>query len=129
MTVEERLRALYDRFMRGDMDGAVELVDPDVVVVDAPELPGGRTYHGRAEVAGALRELHEMFDGPVVEIRELRMSPERVLVLLSVHGRGQGSGVPLDADLAHVFRVREDSIVEMLVFLDHATAVAEFQSG
>jgi ketosteroid isomerase-like protein len=129
VTVEERIRGLYERFTRGDIDSAVELVDPDIVVVDAPELPGGRTYRGRADVAGALRELHEMFGGPVVEIQDLRVGPERVLALLRVHGRGQGGGVPLDADLAHVFRIRENSVVEMLVFLDHATALAEYQSG
>jgi ketosteroid isomerase-like protein len=129
VTVEERIRGLYERFTRGDIDSAVELVDPDIVVIDAPELPGGRTYRGRADVAGALRELHEMFGGPVVEIQDLRVGPERVLALLRVHGRGQGGGVPLDADLAHVFRIRENSVVEMLVFLDHATALAEYQSG
>jgi ketosteroid isomerase-like protein len=129
MTVEERLRALYDRFMRGDIDGAVELVDPEIVAVDAPELPGGRTYRGRADLAGVLRELYEMFDGPTVEIKDLQVRPDRALVLMTVHGRGAGSGVPLDTDVAHVFRVREDSIVEMLVFLDHATAEDEFQSG
>jgi ketosteroid isomerase-like protein len=129
VTVEERIRGLYERFTRGDIDSAVELVDPDIVVIDAPELPGGRTYRGRADVAGALRELHEMFGGPVVEIQDLRVGPERVLALLRVHGRGQSGGVPLDADLAHVFRIRENSVVEMLVFLDHATALAEYQSG
>jgi ketosteroid isomerase-like protein len=38
--------------------------------------------------------------------------------------------VPIDADIAHVFLVRDDSIVEMRVFLDHASALAEagFQS-
>jgi ketosteroid isomerase-like protein len=130
MTVEERIRSLYERFARGDMDEAVEMVDPDIVVVDAEELPGGRTYRGRAEVAAALRELHEMFDGPTVDIRDLRIGPERAVALLRVHGRGQGGGVPIDADIAHVFRMRDHSIVEMLVFLDHPAALAEggFQS-
>jgi ketosteroid isomerase-like protein len=130
MTVEERIRGLYERFARGDIDEAVEMIDPDIVVVDAPELPGGRTYRGRAEVAGALRELYEMFDGPTVDIQDLRIGPERAVALLRVHGRGQGGGVPIDADIAHVFRMRDDSIVEMLVFLDHPAALAEggFQS-
>jgi ketosteroid isomerase-like protein len=130
MTVEERIRGLYERFARGDIAEAVEMVDPDIVVVDAPELPGGRTYRGREDVAGALRELYEMFDGPTVDIQDLRIGPERAVALLRVHGHGQSGGVPIDADIAHVFRMRDDSIVEMLVFLDHAAALAEggFQS-
>ena len=130
MTVEERIRGLYARFMTGDMDDAVELVDPDVVVMDAEELPDGRTYRGRADMAGALRELYEMFDGPTVDVQDLRVGPDRAVALLRVHGRGRGGGVPIDADIAHVFLVRDDSIVEMRVFLDHAAALAEadFQS-
>ena len=130
MTVEERIRGLYARFMTGDMDDAVELVDPDVVVMDAEELPGGRTYRGRSEMAGALRELYEMFDGPTLDVRDLRVQSDRAVGLLRVHGRGKGGGVPIDADIAHVFLVRDDSIVEMRVFLDHASALADagFQS-
>ena len=130
MTVEERIRGLYARFMSGDFDAAVELVDPDIVVMDAEELPGGRTYRGRADMAGALRELFEMFDGPTVDVRDLRIEADRAVALLRVHGRGQSGGVPIDADIAHVFLVRDDSIVEMRVFLDHASALADagFQS-
>ena len=125
MTVEERIRELYGCFTRGDMDAAVQLVDPGIVVVDAPELPGGRTYRGRAEVAGALRELYEMFGGPTVEIRDVRVGPDRAVALIHAYGRGQSGGVPIETDIAHVFLVRDDSIVEMRVFLDHAAALAE----
>ena len=130
MTVEERIRGLYARFMSGDFDAAVELVDPDIVVTDAEELPGGRTYRGRADMAGALSELYDMFDGPTLDVQEVRVESDRAVGLLRVHGRGKGGGVPIDADIAHVFLVRDDSIVEMRVFLDHAAALAEagFQS-
>jgi ketosteroid isomerase-like protein len=81
-------------------------------------------------MAGALRELFEMFDGPTLDVQDVRVESDRAVGLLRVHGRGQSGGVPIDADIAHVFRVRDDSIVEMLVFLDHAAALAEagFQS-
>jgi ketosteroid isomerase-like protein len=130
VTVEERIRELYARFMSGDFDAAVELMDPDIVVTDAEELPGGRTYRGRADMAGALRELYDMFDGPTLDVQDVRVESDRAVGLLRVHGRGKGGGVPIDADIAHVFLVREDSIVEMHVFLDHAAALAEagFQS-
>jgi ketosteroid isomerase-like protein len=130
VTVEERIRELYACFTRGDMDDAVEMVDPGIVVVDAPELPGGRTYRGRAEVAGALRELYEMFGGPTVEIHDVQVGPDRAVALIHAHGRGQSGGVPIETDIAHVFLLRGDSIVEMRVFLDHASALADagFQS-
>jgi ketosteroid isomerase-like protein len=125
VTVEARIRALYERFVRGEIEQAVEMVDPDIVVVDAEELPGGRTYRGRTKAAGALRELHEMFGGPTVEIPDLRVGPDRAVALIHARGRGQGGGVPIETDIAHVFRMRDDSIVEMRVFLDHASALAE----
>ena len=71
-----------------------------------------------------------MFDGPTLDVQDVRVEPDRAVGLLRVHGRGKGGGVPIDADIGHVFLVRDDSIVEMRVFLDHAAALADagFQS-
>ena len=63
-------------------------------------------------------------------MQDVRVESNRAVGLLRVHGRGKAGGVPIDADIGHVFRVRDDSIVEMRVFLDHASALADadFQS-
>jgi ketosteroid isomerase-like protein len=41
------LRDAYAAFNRGDMDAAVEGLDPQIEWTEPVEFPGGRTYHGR----------------------------------------------------------------------------------
>ena len=38
---------IVDAYLGGDVDSIVEHAHPDVVIVQAPELPGARSYHGR----------------------------------------------------------------------------------
>jgi hypothetical protein len=48
---EENIEAshrLWDRFLAGDMDGVLDLLDADVEVYDMPELPGAGVSHGHA---------------------------------------------------------------------------------
>jgi hypothetical protein len=41
------LRDAYSAFNRGDMDAAVQGLDPQIEWTEPAEFPGGRTYHGR----------------------------------------------------------------------------------
>jgi ketosteroid isomerase-like protein len=123
--LEARLRGLYAAFNRGDIEGAVALLPPDVVAYDAPDLPDSQTYHGRAGLAGALRTLWEMFDGPEVEVLDLRFGGDRAVALLRARGRGVAGGVPVEVAVAHVFTVRDGEPVEMRVFIDHEQGLRE----
>jgi ketosteroid isomerase-like protein len=122
--VESRVRAIYARFNDGDIEGAAELFHPDIAVHDAAELPGGGSYRGRGEVAGALGDLREMFGGPLVEVEDVRVQGDRAVALVRARGRGRAGGVPIEAEIAHVFALRDGEIVEMRVFLDHAAGLA-----
>jgi ketosteroid isomerase-like protein len=116
------LRAAYEAFDRGDIPGTVAHFHPEIVAYDAPELPGGATYYGREEVGGVLRDLHDMFDAPQVELLELIPAGDCVLAVARVRGRGQAGGVPIDITIGHLWTVRDGAIVELRVFLDVAAA-------
>lgn len=50
------LRDTYAAFNRGDIAAAVAQLDPQIDWTEPPEFPGGRSYHGRDEVAGYLTQ-------------------------------------------------------------------------
>jgi ketosteroid isomerase-like protein len=95
--VELALRAL-DAFTRRDVDAVDDLVSPDVVWEENPELPGLReVYRGRAEVREwmvAVLEVFEHLDVEVVELTEL--GDARVFAEILLTARGRGSGVPVE---------------------------------
>jgi ketosteroid isomerase-like protein len=95
--VELALRAL-DAFKRRDVDAVDDLVSPDVVWEENPELPGLReVYRGRAEVREwmvAVLEVFEHLDVEVVELTEL--GDDRVFAEILLTARGKGSGVPVE---------------------------------
>jgi ketosteroid isomerase-like protein len=125
MTVAERLEEFYARFNRGDVDGALELMPPDVAAVDDPALPDARTYRGREEFAGGLRTLRELFEGLQVRVVSLRERGSSVVVLLEAHGRSAGAGIPVQTRLFHVFHLRDGVPAEMHVFFDEALALRD----
>ena len=45
---------IVDAYLSGDVDSIVEHAHPDVEIVQAPELPGARSYHGREGMLEAL---------------------------------------------------------------------------
>ena len=121
---DARIRALFERFNAGDVEGVAALCHPDIEVIDAPELPGGLTYRGRGELARELQSLSDMFQGPKVTVDELRVGEDRAVALYRVHGHGQAGGVPIEAEIAYVFALDEGEIRQIRIFLDHAAGLA-----
>jgi ketosteroid isomerase-like protein len=123
MDTEARIRGMFECFNAGDVEGMAALCHPDVVVIDAPDLPGTRTYRGRDELVAELHNLKEMFQNPQATIDEIRIGDDRALALFHVLGHGQGSGVPINPEIAYVFTLDGGEITQIRIFLDHATGL------
>jgi hypothetical protein len=107
-----RLRAAFEAFNRGDAAALAELTDPEIVVYDAPELPGGSVHRGPDAVERGLDEFRAMFDRLRVEPERFVDVGNRVVVVFRATGRGRESGIPIDVLLANVFTMRDGRIVE-----------------
>jgi uncharacterized protein len=114
----------YETFNRGDLDKAIETFDPEIVwhtyLVPGP---GGGTYHGRDGVRELWSDARNVFG-------EFRNEPERViatgdrtLVFVRVRGRGVGSGVAVEAKIAHVFTFRGDRVLRVESYEDRDEAM------
>jgi ketosteroid isomerase-like protein len=72
--------------------------------------------HGRAGLRAALTGLHEQFDYERIEVERLEEGPDGVLGVFRMVVSGRVSGAPLDQRFTHVFRLRDDLVVEFLWF-------------
>jgi ketosteroid isomerase-like protein len=105
--VIRRLRAGYDAFARGDIDGLVIQLHPDVELHNPEYAIESGVRHGRNGVKKALEALQELFDYESIELEEIIPVDERVIAVLRIRGTGKGSGVPIDERFAHLWTVRD----------------------
>jgi molybdopterin-guanine dinucleotide biosynthesis protein A/ketosteroid isomerase-like protein len=119
----ESLRRGFESFSRGDLDEMLAFSAPDVVVHDAPELPGGGVHRGREAVRRGLEDFRATFDDLEVEPEEFMRVDDRILVVFRAVGRGGESGIPLDIQLANVFTMKDGVVVEWHSYTSRAQAM------
>lgn len=117
---EAEIRRRYARLSEADPDDLVANVAEDVVINQAPEVPGtaGR-FEGRDGVRATFAEVAEAYEEILWTPAEIeRLSDGRWLVLLEVSARGAASGVPMEVRLGHICRYDEDATGEPLQRMD-----------
>jgi molybdenum cofactor guanylyltransferase len=119
----EGLKRGFEAFNRRDISQMVEFASPDIVVHDAPELPGGSTRRGRAAFREGLEEWIAMFDELCVEPQEFMRVGDRILVVFRATGRGGESGIPVDVELANVFTMKDGLVLEWHSFTSRGQAL------
>jgi ketosteroid isomerase-like protein len=107
-----------------DWDEIRSLLHPDVQL-DQRRMPDGNLCEGRDAFIEYSQRWFGTWD-------ELRLTPERfiedgdrVLALMTVEGRGKGSGVPVIIHSADVWTVRDGKILSLVGYPDRAEALAD----
>jgi ketosteroid isomerase-like protein len=107
--VFEYFRLSYDAVSRGDTEAYLDSLHDHVELHQSADIPGtAGTFHGKQGAMELLDELGESFG-------EIEWNPncaydlgdERYLVLLLPKGRGTGSGIELEAEVAHLLQMRD----------------------
>jgi ketosteroid isomerase-like protein len=109
---DEVMRRSTEALNRGDIEGVLETFDPDVTFEPRRTSIQG-AYSGHAGVREWWTDTNESFAVFRLELEEIREIGEgRLLVIGTLHVRGQGSGVEADIPSAAVIRLREGRIAE-----------------
>jgi hypothetical protein len=125
------LRHAYAAFSRGDIDGAVAKLDPNIDWREPQEFPGGGAYRGRAQVAGYLTNSRADWAEGASEPKKFIVHGDRVVVFVHAHFRVRGATSWNDVHLADVYTFRDGVPVAMRAFADQDMAVrwAEVETG
>jgi ketosteroid isomerase-like protein len=119
------VRAAFQAFDRGDMDGVLQLCDEDIEITQPAELPGvSPRQHGHAGVLEAFSIWPEQWDDFRIEVLRLDDLGDEVMVTTRQSGRGKDSGVPVTMDFAFLFGFREGKVSEWRIFMHEAQARA-----
>jgi ketosteroid isomerase-like protein len=119
----DRLRRGYEALSRGDYEAVRGLLDPKVVLQDRPEVPDARTYQGYEGMLVTLRDTSDSFEDFRLDPEQFFEHADKVVVILSMTGRGRTSGVPVEERIAHLWTLREGLAIELRAFTDPADAL------
>ena len=99
-------------FVDGDLDSALELMDPGCEMDwSDSRAPYSAIFRGHAEIRGAWRDWRDAWEEWIPEILEaIEIDRETVVIVTLVRARGKGSGVPVEARGASVWTVRDGKV-------------------
>jgi ketosteroid isomerase-like protein len=116
------VRRAYEAFARGDMDGVVADMHPEIEWHQAEGLPHGGHYRGLEEVRRVIFEPldEEWWDEFSAVPGEFLEAGDEVVVLGRYYARAKATGKPLDVPFVHLWTFRDGKAVRFRQFLDTA---------
>ena len=120
----------YELFGRGDIDGLLAMLDPEIVWKSSgpAELPTAGTRRGREGARGFFQAVNNLYEFERFEPGTFVSEGERVVVLGMDVVKVKATGVVLTEEWAHVFTIRAGRIAEFQEYIDTAAVVAALRS-
>jgi ketosteroid isomerase-like protein len=115
------VRAVYGAFAAGDIPGVVSCMAPDMEWNEAENFPyaDGNPYRGPdAILSGVFARLGSEWEGFAAVPEELHDAGETIVALGRYGGACKATGRTLDAQFAHVWRVRDGKAVSFQQYTD-----------
>jgi ketosteroid isomerase-like protein len=100
------VRRAYEAFNRGDFEGWLAALDPDVELDERYIAPDAAVYRGHGGVRRWARKSSDAIGSPSFEMRRWFAGGDPVVTEVIVHVRGVASGAETTARLAHAIRIR-----------------------
>ncbi len=118
------LRSAYAAFNRGDIDSAVQSLDPQIDWSEPSEFPGGGSYHGREGAKKYLTQSRASVAEVISEPEQFVPAGDRIVVVfVYARVRPKDSTVWQEVRLADVYLFRDLTPVQMKAFADRQQAL------
>ena len=121
MSNVDLIRGIYDAFGAGDIPGVVGRMSPDIEWNEAENFPyaDGNPYRGPdAILGGVFARLGGEWDGFAAVPEEFLDAGDTVVVLGRYRGTCKATGEPINAQMAHVWRVRDGKAAAFQQYTD-----------
>jgi ketosteroid isomerase-like protein len=115
------VRSVYEALAKGDVQTVLGLLSEKVEWNEAehfPYWPGGPFIGPQAVLTGVFARIPNDFDGFTVDVRRLVGGGDTVLAEVRYRGTAKATGTRLDAQVAHVWDVRDGKIARFQQYAD-----------
>jgi ketosteroid isomerase-like protein len=122
-TIREMFAIVNQRGVGAATDALGHLLAPDFALEEAAEMPDSDSFTGRDAFIANMAKLDESFEELRLEPLEIIDLGERILVVVSMRGRGRGSGVPVEMAFVQLWSLRDGKAVSLRDFATKAEAL------
>ena len=124
---EERIsvvRAFTDAVTERNLDAALKLCHPEIEFFSLLAQLEARPYRGLAGIRRYFKEIDATWEEWRVEVEQLLSAPDgRVVIVMSTHMRGKGSGLPFVQRVAVLWEFKDEKLWRAGLYRDPADAV------
>jgi ketosteroid isomerase-like protein len=111
---EELIRRGYALLNAGDMEGAKQLSHPEIELRTRFTGLAGRPFHGHEGVEQWFADVAETFDEVEQTVeRCIDVDEERTISVVHFRGRGKGSGIEIDQEIASIWTIRDGLVTRV----------------
>ena len=104
---EQMARGFAEAITRCDRESAVAVCHPEIEFSSVLGI-SGRAYLGHDGVLQYLDDVESAWEDWTVEVERIVEAQDgRVVIVMTMHARGRGSGVTLAARTAHIWTLRD----------------------
>jgi|SRR6185295_9840740 len=117
------VRAMYEAFNRGDWDGVLALLSPEIEFETDPRHPEAGVYRGKQRFRRLWEDIETPYEDTVVEPERFFAQGDRVVAFITIRRRPAGSGAELTIRIGELWTVRDGKLVRGQAFADHQKAL------
>ena len=117
------LRSAYSAFNRGDIDAAVQSLDPSIDWSEPAEFPGGGAYRGREGAKQYLTNSRASVAEVISDPEQFIPAGDRIVVFVYARVRPKNSATWQEVRLADVYLFRDLTPIQMKAFADRHQAL------
>ena len=122
---EEAARRFAEAITSGDRESAIGICHPEIEFSSVLGI-SGRAYLGHDGVRQYLDDVESAWDEWTVEVEQIVEAEDgRVVIVMTMHARGRGSGVTLAARTAHIWTLRDGRLFRNLPYREPKQALRD----
>ena len=108
---EEAARGFAEAITSGDREAAVAVCHPEIEFSSVLGI-SGRAYLGHDGIRQYFDDVESAWEDWTVEVeRVVEAADGRVVIVMTMHARGRGSGASLAARTAHIWTLRDGRLL------------------
>jgi len=120
----EMVRRAFDAYNRGDLDAAVSDIASDCEYTPSGALPEVRgVYRGPEGFKEFIAWIRDEFEDARLDFNDVTDAGDRVIVSLTIRGRGRQSGAAVSWHVWHVWTIRHARFVHGQAFTGKTEAL------
>lgn len=116
------VKKMVDAFNAGDVNGALAIMHPDVILNEADSLPYPGITVGHEGFKGFLGKLRALFDVTTHDSR-LYGAEDKVIIRIDITFKSRSSGRSVSMPVVEIYTLTNDKITHIDVFYKDAKAI------